>query len=114
MIGIATFAISMVFALIKIHRANPNLLRRARIQIEKTDRPTTFDWQLILAIFTACFAFAGATFIFSNAMVFVAFGRWYIDAKSVGILAIVFMIFAFQGFDGFITKYLIDSKNRTG
>jgi len=102
----------MAFAFIKIHKANPNLLRCARIQRKRTDRQTTFDWELIIAIIVACFAFAGAIFIFSNAMIFVAFGKWYIDAKSVVIMAIVFMIFSFQGFDRFITKYLINSKDQ--
>jgi hypothetical protein len=60
----------MAFCLIKIHKANPSLLKPARIQKKQKERQTTFDWELLFEVFIACVGFAASVFIISNAIVF--------------------------------------------
>ena len=106
MVSIASVILSCIFIFYQIHRDKPTLLKLARIIITETDDPTTYNWNLILTIILSCIAFGSGVFILSNVVVFIIIGIWYVDARSVGILAVVFAVFMFKELNKFVTKQL--------
>lgn len=81
------------------------MLKPAQIVTEGSEESATYDWNLILNIIGKCVAFATGIFIFSNVIIFLVIGTWYIDQHSVVILAVVFIIYLLKDFDKFITKF---------
>jgi len=93
-----------IFTFYKIKSKRPELLKLAKITtIDNNNEITTYNWNLIQSIFIRCIAFGSAVFILSNAVIFVILETWYVDSRSVGVLAIVFGVFVFKEFDKFVT-----------
>lgn len=97
---------SCIFIFYQIHKHKPTLLKPARIITDKNDEPTTYNWNLILTVILSCIAFGTGVFILSNVVVFIGVGIWYIDARAVGILAVVFAVYMFKELDKFVSKQL--------
>ena len=108
-IGVLTFIVANLYVFLRIRKENPSSLRPLRLRTErheKEDNGSTFNWNLIRRIILECLKFATGTFILSNLLAYLLFGVWYVDAKSVGLIAIVFTITLFQDFDKFISDLL--------
>jgi hypothetical protein len=103
--GIGAFVVSSVFSFYTIHKRKPDLLKPAKIQETPTDEATTFNWNVILALFVACATFAAGIWAFSGIVVFMVYGRWYLDTTALIIMTIVFLIFVFREFDRFLTRH---------
>jgi hypothetical protein len=55
-------------------------------------------------ISTQCSTLAAGLFIIMNVLLFLVFGKWYIDARSVGIMVVAFAILLLRSFDSFWTR----------
>jgi hypothetical protein len=86
----------------RVWKRKPGLLKSTSYEGMVSD--TTLNWNLILTIFTQCTALAAGLFVIMNVLLFLLFGRWYIDARSIGIMVIAFAILLFRSFDSFWTR----------
>ena len=99
------FSSTLLYVFLKIHSKNPSLLKPSLISHENTNRlETTYEWNLIISIFIACFTFALGIGIVSNLVIFMLTGKWYINSESTFVIVIVFIFFAFRELDKFVTS----------
>jgi hypothetical protein len=100
--SVISFVISLCFTFRTVMKAKPHLLHR----ITHYDSDTTYNWNLIIAIVGKCTSFAGGIFLVFNVLVFLVTGHWQIEPKSIGVLAISFLLLLLQSFDRFVTKLI--------
>lgn len=102
-ISIMTFIGSAAAVFCNVWKKKPALLKQTgSVSIE-----TTLNWNLILTIITHCMGLAGGVFIATNVSVFLFFGVWHIDPRSIGLLVVAFVILMLRSFDSFWTKLFV-------
>ena len=99
---IIAFVVMNVTIFWRVWKRKPGLLKSTSYEGMVSD--TTLNWNLILTIFAQCTALAAGLFVIMNVLLFLLFGRWYIDARSIGIMVIAFAILLFRSFDSFWTR----------
>ena len=110
---ILTISISIISALFVcgfityfINRKKPQLLRKSLIQTNETDNTTTFNWDTILAIILASVTFGGGVYTILGVIVFIFYKELYLDGASIGLMAIIFLVFVGKELDKFWNKHL--------
>ncbi|WP_415280596.1 hypothetical protein [Candidatus Nitrososphaera sp. FF02] len=87
----------------KVWSKRPTLLKRVG---NASSVDTTLNWNLIMSVITQCMGLAGGVFIAMNVSLFVLFGVWHIDPKSIGLLVVAFIILMLRSFDRFLTNLM--------
>ena len=103
-VSVLTFLGTATIVFCKVWRKRPTLLKRMG-NVSSVD--TTLNWNLIMTVITQCMGLAGGVFVVINVLLFVLFGVWHIDPRSIGLLVVAFVILMLRSFDSFWTKLFV-------
>jgi hypothetical protein len=103
-LSIIVFVAAFSAVILYIAKRKPCMLKSQSATVNILENGTTYNWPLIFGIVENCIKFSGGVFIVTNVIVFLVFGQWYIDPRTVGVLATAFAFLLFQSFDKFVTK----------
>jgi hypothetical protein len=89
-----------------LNKKKPALLKKSLIQTHDTSPTTTFNWETILALLLGSIAVGSGVYTILGVIVFIIYKELILDGTSIGIMAIVFLVFVGQELDKLWNKYL--------